>query len=305
VTSTEQLTENSPQGDVAASVAVRVAAATLASAGLASPNPDAEQLAAHVLNIPRSQLTLAHFDATLLGAFRELVDRRAAREPLQHLLGSAGFRHIELMVGPGVFVPRPETEVVVEAALDVLRGLPDTDEPPLVVDLCTGSGTIAFSLASEFPRAVVHAVELDPGALEWTRRNADRLGLPVTLHLGDAEHALPDLDGRLALVVSNPPYVAEHEVDAVDPEVRDHDPEVALYGGGSDGLAVPRAVIGLAVQLLRPGGWLVMEHADVQAGAVLAALASSGGWVDAADHRDLTGRPRYVMARRAEPDRRG
>jgi release factor glutamine methyltransferase len=293
VTSTEQLTENSPKGDVAASVAVRAAAATLAEAGLASPKPDAEQLAAHVLNVPRSQLTLAQFDTTLLGAFRELVDRRAAREPLQHLLGSAGFRHIELMVGPGVFVPRPETEVVVEAALDVLRGLPETDEPPLVVDLCTGSGTIAFSLASEFPRAVVHAVELDPGALEWTRRNADRLGLPVTLHLGDAEHALPDFDGRLALVVSNPPYVAEHEVGAVDPEVRDHDPEVSLVAG-ADGLDVVRAVESAAWRLLRPGGTVVVEHSDRQGASAPAVFAER--WLDVADHRDLTGRDRFVTA---------
>jgi release factor glutamine methyltransferase len=293
VTSTEQLTENSPKGDVAASVAVRAASATLAEAGLASPNPDAEQLAAHVLNVPRSQLTLAHFDTTLLGAFRELVDRRAAREPLQHLLGSAGFRHIELMVGPGVFVPRPETEVVVEAALDVLRGLPETDEPPLVVDLCTGSGTIAFSLASEFPRAVVHAVELDPGALKWTRRNADRLGLPVTLHLGDAEHALPELDGQLALVVSNPPYVAEHEVDGVDPEVRDHDPEVSLVAG-TDGLDVVRAVEAAAWRLLRPGGSVIVEHSDRQGTSAPAVFAER--WLDVRDHQDLTGRDRFVTA---------
>ncbi len=292
MTSTDTPATTEPAG-VPVGVALREAVATLTGAGLPSPAPDAEQLAAHVLNVPRSQLTLTAFDDTLLGAFRELVGRRAAREPLQHLLGSAGFRHIELMVGPGVFVPRPETEVVVEAALDVLRALPATDEPPLVVDLCTGSGTIAFSVASEFPRAVVHAVELDPGALEWTRRNADRLGLPVTLHLGDAEHALPDLDGRLALVVSNPPYVAEHEVDGVDPEVRDHDPEVSLVAG-ADGLDVIRAVETAAWRLLRPGGSVVVEHSDRQGKSAPAVFADR--WLDVQDHRDLTGRDRFVTA---------
>lgn len=294
MTSTDQLAQTDPPL-VPVAVALREAVAALTEAGLPSPAPDAEQLAAHVLRIPRSQLTLAGFDATLLGAFRSLVERRAAREPLQHLLGTAGFRHIELMVGPGVFVPRPETEVVVEAALDVLRALPDTDEPPLVVDLCTGSGTIAFSLASEFPRAVVHAVELDAGALEWTRRNADRLGLPVTLHLGHAEHALPDLDGRLALVVSNPPYVAEHEVDDVDPEVRDHDPEVSLVAG-ADGLDVIRAVESAAWRLLRPGGAVVVEHSDRQGTSAPAVFADR--WLDVRDHRDLTGRDRFVTATR-------
>jgi release factor glutamine methyltransferase len=245
-----------------------------------------------VLGIPRSSLPLATFDSTLLDTFSELVDRRAAREPLQHLIGTAGFRHIELMVGPGVFVPRPETEVVVESALEFLRTLPE-DSRPTLVDLCTGSGTIAFSLAHEFPRAVVHAVELDPGALEWTRRNADRLDLPVQLHLGDAEHALPDLDGLLDLVVSNPPYVAEHEVDDVDPEVRDHDPEVSLVAG-ADGLDVVRAVEGAAWRLLRPGGSVVVEHSDRQGESAPAVFADR--WLDVQDHRDLTGRDRFVTA---------
>jgi release factor glutamine methyltransferase len=296
---TDPLTPDSPAPDsptpeLPADQAVREAAAQFAAAGLPSPRPDAEQLAAFVLDVPRSGLALAAFDAILLETYRELVERRVRREPLQHLVGTAGFRHLELMVGPGVFVPRPETEVVVESALEFLRSLPEVPRPT-VVDLCTGSGTIAFSLAHEFPHAVVHAVELDPAALDWTRRNADRLGLPVTLHLGDAEHALPDLDGQLDLVVSNPPYVAEHEVGNVDPEVRDHDPEVSLVAG-PDGLDVVRAVEKAAWRLLRPGGRVVVEHSDRQGETAPAVFASR--WNDVADHRDLTGRDRYVIATR-------
>jgi release factor glutamine methyltransferase len=284
--------QSDDQAPLPAPDAIRAAAESLTAAGLPSPRPDAEQLAAHVLGVARAKLPLARFDATLLATFRELVDRRVAREPLQHLLGTAGFRHLELMVGPGVFVPRPETEVVVEEALAFLRSLP-AEPRPLVVDLCTGSGTIAFSLAHEFPGADVHAVELDPAALEWTRRNADRLGLPVELHLGDAEHALPGLDGRLDLVVSNPPYVAEHEVADVDPEVRDHDPEVSLVAG-PDGLDVIRAVERAAWRLLRPGGLVVVEHSDRQGQSAPAVFAPR--WNDVRDERDLTGRDRYTVA---------
>lgn len=277
---------------VPADQVIREAAAQLSAAGLPSSRPDAEQLAAFVLDVPRSGLPLAAFAATPLETFRELVERRARREPLQHLVGTAGFRHLELMVGPGVFVPRPETEVVVEAALEFLRTLPEVPRPTLV-DLCTGSGTIAFSLAHEFPQAVVHAVELDPGALDWTRRNADRLNLPVVLHQGDAEHALPDLDGQLDLVVSNPPYVAEHEVEGVDPEVRDHDPEVSLVAG-PDGLDVVRAVEKAAWRLLRPGGMVIVEHSDRQGTSAPEVFAPR--WLEVSDHRDLTGRDRYVVA---------
>ncbi|HSP36964.1 MAG TPA: peptide chain release factor N(5)-glutamine methyltransferase [Frankiaceae bacterium] len=281
-----------PKQPLPASVAIRTATARFAEADLPSPRPDAEQLAAHVLGIPRSELPLATFDVLLLETFSELVDRRVRREPLQHLVGTAGFRHLELMVGPGVFVPRPETEVVVEAALAFLRSLPEATAPTLV-DLCTGSGTIAFSLAHEFPRATVHAVELDAGALEWTRRNADRLDLPVELHLGDAEHGLPEFDGRLDLVVSNPPYVAEHEVSDVDPEVRDHDPEVSLVAG-PDGLDVVRAVEKAAWRLLRPGGMVIVEHSDRQGRSAPEVFASR--WREVQDFQDLTGRDRYVTA---------
>jgi release factor glutamine methyltransferase len=281
------------EASVPASEVIRRAVGRFEAAGLASPRPDAEQLAAFVLEKPRSGLELAGFDAVQLDLFEGLVQRRAAREPLQHLVGTAAFRHLEFVVGPGVFVPRPETEVVVERALSFLHGLPVGGPRPTVVDLCTGTGTIAFSLAHEFPAADVHAVELDEGALVWTRRNAERLGLPVTLHLGDAEHALPGFDGKLDLVASNPPYVAEHERDGVDPEVRDHDPETSLFAG-ADGLDVIRAVERAAWRLLRPGGLVVVEHSDRQGETAPAVFAPR--WLEVADFLDLTGRPRYVVA---------
>jgi release factor glutamine methyltransferase len=275
------------------------AAARLAAAGIESPRWDAEQLAAHVLGTTRSRLSLAaamtHEQAS---AFDALLDRRAARVPLQHLTGSVGFRFIDLEVGPGVFVPRPETEVVAGWAVTALRDHP----APVVVDLCSGSGAIALSLAHELPRAEVHAVELDADALAWARKNADRRAAagdrPVTLHHSDVTSAVPELDGRVDLVISNPPYVAPDELAAVDPEVREHDPHVALVGG-SDGLDVVRAVSRTAARLLRPGGLLVVEHSDRQ-GASVPALLSADGWQDVADHPDLTGRDRFATARHPE-----
>jgi release factor glutamine methyltransferase len=193
-----------------------------------------------------------------------------------------------------VFVPRPETEVVAGAAIDVARGL----TAPLVVDLCTGSGAIALAVATEVPDAEVHAVELSDQALAWAARNVARFAPDLDLRAGDAGSAFGDLDGVVDVVVSNPPYIPP-DCEPVDPEVRDHDPEVALYGLGADGLQVPREVVAAAARLLRPGGTLVMEHADVQQAVLLRSLSSSGLWRDEAGHRDLTGTPRYVTARRA------
>jgi release factor glutamine methyltransferase len=299
--------------------ALAEATARLEAAGVPSARADAELLAAHLLHVSRGEIVrLAVVGSTPApNGYDDLVAERARRVPLQHLTGWAPFRDLELTVGPGVFVPRPETEDVAGAAIALAGEMAGemtsdrvSDGRPVVVDLCAGSAAIALTVATELPDSRVIAVEVSEPARAWAAANIDRLA-PGRVDLRaadvtrpDAAAVLADLLGIVDVVVSNPPYVPPGQ-EPVDPEVRDHDPEVALYGGGSDGLAVPRAVIGLAVQLLRPGGWLVMEHADVQAGAVLAALASSGGWVDAADHRDLTGRPRYVMARRAEPDRRG
>ena len=271
-----------------------IAAATerLRAAGVASPEHDARALAAHVIGCSLKQLPM--HDSLDEKAYDEVVARRAARVPLQHLTGSVGFRWIELEVGSGVFVPRPETESVVQWAVD--RAKPGA----LMVDLCTGSGTIAFALANEVPGAVVHAVERDPVALEWTRRNAaNRMaaGDPeVQLHLGSVEDCLHELDGTVDLVASNPPYVAESERHLPDPEVIDHDPEIALFAG-ADGLDVIRLVEQAARRLLKPGGLVVVEHSDRQGHTAPDVFEQAGGWTEIEDHQDLTGRDRFVTAR--------
>jgi release factor glutamine methyltransferase len=272
---------------------------TLAAAGVGSPEHDARALAVHVLGLskPSDLLLVKGFDADQRASYDALVGRRAARVPLQHLTGSVGFRYIELEVGPGVFVPRPETESVVQWAVDAIGK--EGWATPLVADLCTGSGTIAFALANEVPGAIVHAVERDPDALAWTRRNAaNRVGAgdpEVQLHLGSVEESLRGMDGRFDLVASNPPYVATHEAHLPDPEVLDHDPEIALFAG-EDGLDVIRLVEQAARRLLKPGGLVVVEHSDRQ-GRSAPAVFAQAGWLETADHRDLTGRDRFVTAR--------
>jgi len=280
--------------------AIRAAGEQLDAAGVASPEHDARALAVHVLGLakPSDLMMLDELDHAQAAAYAELVARRVQRVPLQHLTGTVGFRYIELAVGSGVFVPRPETESVVQWAVDAVRR--EGWANPLCVDLCTGSGTIAFALANEIPGATVHAVERDPQALEWTRRNAAlrvAAGDPeVHLHLGSVEGCLPALDGRLDLVVSNPPYVATTEAHLPDPEVIDHDPAIALWAG-QDGLDVVRLVEQAARRLLRPGGLVVVEHSDRQGGSAPELFATAGGWIEVADHRDATGRDRYVTAR--------
>jgi release factor glutamine methyltransferase len=272
------------------------AALRLAESGVGSPRHDAEELAAWVHGVKRSELHLVadkDFDAV----FWEVVARRANREPLQHITGAAYFRYLELAVGPGVFVPRPETEVMVGWAIDKLRAL-DVAEP-LIVDLCTGSAAIALSIAQEVPRARVHAVELSEDAYVWAARNINEVpaGDRVTLHLGDSATALPELDGRVVFVISNPPYIPLTEWEYVAPEARDHDPELALFSG-PDGLDLIRDLERTAQRLLVPGGWTAMEHSDKQGGEVQRIFLEDRGWAEAADHRDLTNRPRFVTARK-------
>ncbi|GAB7190432.1 peptide chain release factor N(5)-glutamine methyltransferase [Kineococcus sp. NUM-3379] len=278
-----------------------LAAATTAlqDAGVPSPRADAEVLLAHALSVEpgRLRVLLALGEAAPDGAaerFAALVEQRTARIPLQHLTGRAPFRGVELAVGPGVFVPRPETEVVAGLAVEAAHR---AGPAPVVVDLCTGSGAIAVAVAVEVPGARVHAVELDPMAHAWARRNVDALAPAVDLRLGNAASAFGDLDGAVDVVVSNPPYVPPGAVP-LEQEVRDHDPELALYGGGEDGLAVPRRVVATAARLLRPGGFLVVEHAEVQEDAARRMLAGPA-WTAVQGHRDLTGRPRATSARRA------
>lgn len=266
---------------------VKAATARLQEAGLPSPRADAEELAAHVARVDRTRLhTITEWD---VAAFHRLVERRAERVPLQHLTGRAYFRNLVVQVGPGVFVPRPETEVVAGWVIEALAGV----RSPLVVDLCAGSGVLALSIADEVSGAKVHAVERDQRAVAWLERNAR--GTRVQVHRADAAVALPELDGKAHAVVSNPPYVALHELDEVDPEVRAHDPELALVAG-EDGLDVIRVVERRARRLLRRGGLLAIEHSDRQGEAAPAVLEDAGGWSDIADHQDLTGRDRFVTA---------
>ncbi|MGY1769708.1 peptide chain release factor N(5)-glutamine methyltransferase [Blastococcus sp. SYSU D00813] len=275
------------------------AARRLAEAGVASPRVDAELLLAHVTGRTRTGLlTLDDVAPAAAARFAELLDQRADRVPLQHLTGRAAFRHLELAVGPGVFVPRPETEQLVGWALERLAGVTE----PVVVDLGSGSGAIALSIAAEHPGARVTAVERDPDAIEWTRVNAaaraaagDR---PVEVLAGDMTDPglLSALDGAVDLVVSNPPYVPDGA--RLPREVADHDPPLALWGG-PDGLDVVRGLLRTAARLLRPGAWLGIEHADQQGTSLPALVRAQGGWDDVADHPDLAGRPRFTTARRS------
>ena len=310
--------------------AVRHAAKTLADAGIDSPDADAVALAASVLKTTTSEVRkMMIMGAPAPDGLDDLVAERARRVPLQHLTGKSGFRRLELSVGPGVFVPRFETELVAGLAISHLLGKPrDGAAEPVanlgtvqstvprfavvastpslglrvglrVVDLCTGSGAIALAIKDEVPAAEVHAVELSDLAHAWAVRNRDDLGLDVDIRLGDATLAFPDLEGDVDVVVSNPPYIPVGAVPN-DPEVRDHDPSVALYGGSSDGLRIPLEVAARAAILLRSGGFLVMEHADVQGISLPAALRATRCWRDIHDHLDLNGRPRAVTAMRAD-----
>jgi len=271
--------------------ALTTATARLAEAGVASPRFDAEELAAHLLGVGRTELVRhEHIDTA---AYEKLIASRAARRPLQHLTGRAYFRYLTLAVGPGVFIPRPETEVMVGQVIEHLRTGP---AQPLVVDLCTGSGAVALSIATEVPGARVHAVEVDPAAHDWAVRNL--VGSGVLLHLADARTALEELAGTVDVVISNPPYIPLQAWESVATEVRDHDPAPALWGGGADGLDMIRAVEARAGVLLRRGGLVAVEHADAQGTSVPAVFRGSGRWRAVADHQDLAGRDRYLTALR-------
>jgi len=279
------------------SAALDRATGVLAAAGVPSPDVDAELLLGHVLGLSRGAVQAraisgAAIDPESLVAVTALVERRAAREPLQHITGHAAFRSIELAVGPGVFVPRPETEGVAGIAIEALRATASAQ--PIAVDLGTGSGAIALAMAVEVPHAVVHGVEVSPLAFAWTTRNFTAIAPGnATAVLGDLADALPELDGRVSVVASNPPYIPAAAIPR-DPEVRLFDPELALYGG-EDGLDVVHQVSATARRLLHPGGTLVIEHGELQA-AEIAALLTADGWRAVAGHRDLLGRDRATTA---------
>jgi release factor glutamine methyltransferase len=269
----------------------------LSLAGIPDAEVDADLLIGHVLRQSRGQVQAAAVVGRPIvsadaRAILELVRRRAAREPLQHITGVAPFRTLELAVGPGVFVPRPETEQVAQLAIDSLRGMPDAE--PIAVDLGTGSGAIALAMATEVPHARVFAVENSPDAFPWTTRNFAESGAGnATLVFGDLADAFVELDGTVAVVISNPPYIPSDAIPR-DPEVRLYDPAHALYGG-ADGLDVVRQVSHTALRLLRPGGTLVIEHGELQ-GAEIRALLDADGWRATATHRDYTTRDRATTA---------
>ncbi|OAN43501.1 peptide chain release factor N(5)-glutamine methyltransferase [Microbacterium sp. H83] len=283
--------------DTSLAALVRAAAQRLADAGVTDPLVDAELLAGHVLDMRRGEIQAAivrgdRVEAEDAESLDTVVARRAAREPLQHITGTAPFRHLELAVGPGVFVPRPETETVVQFAIDGLLG---AGEPaPIGVDLGTGSGAIALAMATEVPHSRIFAAELSPDAYPWALRNTAQAA-NITLVHDDLGHAFRELDGTASVVISNPPYVPDAAVPR-DPEVRLFDPAMALYGG-EDGLDVVRVLSTRAQELLRPGGLLVIEHGELQ-GEAIRSILTRDGWRAAATHRDLTSRDRATTALR-------
>lgn len=292
----------------------------LASAGVASPAYDAGELMAFVLGVPRSRLVMSEpLPSAQRVPFEALLSRRLSRIPLQHLIGKTGFRRIDVLVGPGVFIPRPESELVAEAAIRALRKVPSTERRRrIAVDLCSGSGSLALSLAIEAGDTEMYAVEADDAAVVWTQRNIDacadqvsEAGSTMTLVHADAtasgrdSGSLSHLVRSVDVVVCNPPYIPDWAVPR-DKEVREHDPARALYGG-SDGLDVIRGVALAAAALLVPGGVFVIEHGDLQGESdgelgvpyLLREHVDPDGereWSKVSDHPDLTGRSRYCIA---------
>lgn len=275
------------------------AAERLGRAGVPDPIVDAELLAAHVLGLGRGEVQAAalrgdELSGEAVTALGAVIERRAAREPLQHITGTAPFRHLELRVGPGVFVPRPETEIVAQFAIDALRAA--ASPRPIAVDLGTGSGAIALALATEVPHARVYAAENSVDAYVWAKENFARTGVEnASVHFIDLDRAFPELDGAVSVVVSNPPYVPDDAIPR-DPEVRLYDPPHALYGG-PDGLDVVRVLSRTALRLLHPGGTLVIEHGEWQ-GEPIRDILTADGWRAAATHPDLTMRDRATTATR-------
>jgi len=270
--------------------AIDSAAAVLADAGIDSARYDAELLAAHVAGTDRGRLPLLEPPEEFFGQYHDMVSARSRRIPLQHLIGTVAFGPVELHVGPGVFIPRPETEAVLEWA--TLRRL---GTRPVIVDLCTGSGALALALARHWPEARVIGVDDSDTALQYARRNVAGTAVEL-LHADVATPGLlPELDGRVDLVVANPPYVPEDVL--LEPEVAQHDPPHAVFGG-PDGMAVISAVVDLAGRWLRPAGLLAVEHDDSTSAATIELLSGTGLFDDIVARRDLAGRPRFVTARR-------
>lgn len=274
------------------------AADRLTAAGVESGRADAEALLAWATGTPRGRLhALSGVSDEAGAAFRTALARRERREPLQHITGRAAFRHLELEVGPGVFIPRPETEVMAGAAVDELRRLVKTTTvEPLAVDLCSGSGAVAVAMATETTGCRVVAVELSEHAAQYASRNA--AGSGVEVRWGDIADAVGDLAGQAQVVTANPPYIPMAAYESVALEARQFDPPLALWAD-DDGLAMIRTVAQVAAMVLSDNGLVLCEHADVQGASAPAVFAGSGNWLDVRDSCDLAGRPRFVSARRA------
>lgn len=278
---------------------VQDAARLLEDAGVPSPSVDATELLNFVMSSGGG--VVGPFDAVTMNQiqdFQALVDKRCDRIPLQHLTGVAYFRHLTLQVGAGVFSPRPETELLAQVGVDVLKS------GMTAVDLCSGSGAVALALATEVAGVSVHAVEMSADACEFLTQNVARYsstlaenGSTVTVYLADAMDStvLAHLFGRCDVVLSNPPYIPSGMIPR-EPEVRDHDPDLALYGG-LDGFDIARGVIEVAAGLLVSGGVFGMEHADVQGESVGELFDTR--WTHVNDHTDYNLLPRYVTAVRS------
>jgi len=296
-------TETAQERARALRIQVEAGAERLAAAGVPSPRADAAALAAYALGTEALDvLQPPELDPGFEQRYQALIDRRSRREPLQLITGRAAFRYLDLQVRPGVFLPRPETEWVTEQAITALRTAASTRPAPVVLDLCSGTGAIALSIAHEVPEAQVLAVEVSEAAVATIEDNAGRHHLELQVLHGDVrnEHLVDPWQSGADVVISNPPYIPPGGVP-VDPEVREYDPAPALYGGGADGLEVPCAVIAAAARTLRPGGTFVMEHGADQGEQVRELVRSCGAFTDIETRRDLAGRDRMVVACRIGP----
>jgi release factor glutamine methyltransferase len=272
--------------------AIDSAATLLADAGIDSARYEAEELAAHLTGTERGRLPLIDSpDDAFFDRYHAAIAARSRRVPLQHITGTAAFGPLTLLVGPGVFIPRPETEAMLEWAS--AQHLPDA---PVIVDLCTGSGALAIALAQHWPQARVLGIDDSDAALEYARRNA--AGTNVELMHADATDPglLADLDGRVDLVVANPPYVPDGS--PVGPEVSQYDPPRAVFGG-ADGMTVISAIVRLAGRWLCSGGLFAVEHDDTTSSLTSELISSTGLFDNVVARKDLTGRPRFVTARRS------
>jgi len=273
--------------------AIDSAAELLAEAGIDSARCDAEQLAAHLAGTDRGRLTLIEAPGEeFFGRYRDVIAARSQRVPLQHLIGTVAFGPVLLHVGPGVFIPRPETEAILAWAT-----AQHLAARPVVVDVCTGSGALAVALAQHRPAARIIGIDDSLAALEYARRNAKGSAIELVHADVSASDLLTELDGRADLVVANPPYVPDGAL--LEPEVTQHDPHHAVFGG-PDGMALIGAVVGHAGRWLRPGGLLAVEHDDTTSAQTVELIAGTALFDEVVARRDLAGRPRFVTARKRE-----